>query len=358
MLKGLIAKSPSLFNKDERTAAVLDAAANEALDAVVDELMDGAADRAAAPALAATPSFASKTQGLCAPGSTVPVRQVEGDVLAVLRRCRVDDEGRVYLPAGKLERTLYEKTNAVLTTMGGQWTGSKVQAHVFSRADPALFAQCFAELQATGTYTDPKDLGFFETQPAEARQAIALAGLRPGMRVLEPSAGRAALAGPAADIVGIANVQCVEIFSPNARALQKAGFAVCEQDFLTLEPPEREEDRFDVVVMNPPFGSQQDVAHVSHACRFLKQSGRLVAITSPSWEMRTASKKAEAFRELLLASRADVTPIAAGAFKAAGTMVATRLITLEAKNLPWNCQAQEAEALDDAPQDFALADAP
>lgn len=268
------------------------------------------------------------------PSAPLPVRQIEGDVLAVLRQCHLEGT-QLRLPAGQLERKLYEKTNAVLVSMGGKWKGGKVQAHVFDQADPLGFAQCFEALQASGVYTDPKDLGFFQTQEPQASQAIECAGLRPGMRVLEPSAGRGALARPAAAIVGLANVHCIELFPPNARVLQEMGFAVQAQDFLATAAPLREQDRYDVVLMNPPFGALQDIAHVSHACHFLKSTGRLVAITSPSWESR-ASRRADAFRELLLGSQARVTPIAAGAFKAAGTMVATRMVVIEAKHLPWH----------------------
>lgn len=66
---------------------------------------------------------------------------------------------------------------------------------------------------ASGEYLTAKDFGFFPTPAGLADRAIAMAGLVPGMKVLEPSAGNGSLALRAAAIVGAQNVTACEFLS-------------------------------------------------------------------------------------------------------------------------------------------------
>ena len=339
LIRRMINNDLRKFPIEDRTKALIDAAAQEALANIVEHASE------AQEVTYGGVGQKSYNVGIKEEAPTaIPTRQIEVDVLAVLRKSTVRD-GKVYLSSDRLERKLYDKVNQVLVAMGGKWVAGKTQAHVFSEADPEEFALCFTELQASGVYTDPKDLGFFRTSPELADRLVAMANLQPGERVMEPNVGDGRIALPAAAIVGLENVHCIEIFAPNVKRAQSAGLTVLHQDFLSVKPPENEADRFDVVLMNPPFSKNQDVAHVTHACQFLKKTGRLLAITSPSWQMQSKNSKAEAFQELLEVSQADVIDIAAGAFKAAGTMVATRIVTLHAENLPWHQVEVEVEDL-------------
>lgn len=334
LITSMIASRPQNFDATEKQKKVCTLAADRALAHAMERLTEEL-DYQAKTLKSASLSGPAAGTASSYRSPDIPVRKVDAMVLEVLRKCRVQ-ECMVYLPSGQLERKLYENVNAVLSAMGGKWTGGKTQAHVFRDVEPEAFATCFDDLRVTGCYSDPKDLGFFETSPELATQVVKIAGLKSWMRVLEPSAGRGRIALAAAQVVGNENVTCIEIFAPNVRALQQRGLQVLQQDFLSEEPPSEEADKYDVVVMNPPFGKMQDIAHVTHACQFLKRTGRLVAITSPSWEGRTNHQKSESFRQLLADSQADVINVEAGAFKAAGTMVATRIIALDAENLPWN----------------------
>lgn len=292
--------------------------------------------------------------------SALPTRKVDPDVLGVLRISRCLGN-QVYLPAEKLDRKLYTKVNEVLGAMGGQWKGGKVQAHVFAEVEPEVFEQCFQELLLTSEYTDPvKDLEFFETSKELAARLVAMSGLEPGMQVRETSAGRGAIALAAAAIVGVANVHCTEIFPPNARALAKLGFTVDLADFLSVQPPELEADRADVVLLNPPFSNYRDVAHIMHACKFVKSTGRVLAISSPTWQLATKNRKADGFRAFLNDVDGQVVDVPPGAFKHAGTMVATRILTIEGSNLPWFRDAPKASEMDQPieTEEEAYADAP
>mgnify|MGYP001768267444 CR=1 FL=1 len=116
----------------------------------------------------------------------------------------------------------------------------------------------------------------FPTPPALARRMVELADVRPGHRVLEPSAGTGRLlqALPTG-----CDVTAVEINPALARQIG----ARCA-DFLSL-PPVAD---FDRIVMNPPFSNAQDVRHILHARQFLAPGGVLVTLCANGPRQRAA----------------------------------------------------------------------
>ena len=116
----------------------------------------------------------------------------------------------------------------------------------------------------------------FPTPPALARRMVELADVRPGHRVLEPSAGTGRLlqALPTG-----CDVTAVEISPTLARQIG----ARCV-DFLSL-PPVAD---FDRIVMNPPFANAQDIRHILHARQFLAPGGALVALCANGPRQRAA----------------------------------------------------------------------
>lgn len=83
-------------------------------------------------------------------------------------------------------------------------------------------------------------------------------------RVLEPSAGRGALAVPLRERVR--NVVCVELDPQNAEWLVRKHFDTYNEDFLELKP--HPGHAFELVVMNPPFEGGQTERHLMHALGF------------------------------------------------------------------------------------------
>ncbi|CAN7378266.1 methyltransferase [Variovorax sp. LjRoot178] len=274
-------------------------------------------------------------------------RRIDDDVLTVLRAGRTEDN-KFFLGPERLDPKLYKRVNVVLKDLGGAWKGGKTQAHVFEgAADEAV-----AAVIASGEYLTAKDFGFFPTPGALADRAVAMAGLTPGMKVLEPSAGDGSLALRAAAIVGAQSVTACEFLDRNVAKLKAAGLTdVIHGDFLAIEPA----PIYDAVVMNPPFGNLQDIKHVEHAARFLKPDGVLIAITSPSFQHRNTSAAA-AFRDFATASQAEVDDIPAGTFRESGTEVATVLLKMDACNFPWHQAADLDE--EEAGESEELAEAP
>ena len=263
-----------------------------------------------------------------AKGGTNKARSIDADILDVLRRSTV--KGReLRLPSEKLSPQLYRRVNDVLLALGGKWVGRKIQAHVFEEeAGPVIEVAL-----ATGAFIHPKDFGYFPTPATLVQQLIDKAEIEPGMRVLEPSAGRAAIAASLAEAAGGQdNVTVCEFLPRNVSKLQEKGFTqIVQGDFLAMEP----EPIFDRVVMNPPFSGGADIEHVMHAARFLKPDGRLVAITSPAWTTHQ-NRKSEAFRSFVEEVGGEVSSIERGAFKESGTDIETRMVVMEAANFPWN----------------------
>lgn len=264
-------------------------------------------------------------------------REVPAEVLSVLQQCSVDGQ-QLYMPPGRMPPKLYKQVDEVLKALGGKWVGRKVQAHVFEECED--LAALMDTVVSTKKYLSPKDFGYFWTGDDLADQVIKAADIQPGMKILEPSAGRGALALRAAEATGDINlVTVVELMHTNANALRNSGFcAVNETDFLSLDPV----PIFDRVVMNPPFNGLADIKHIQHAMRFLKPDGRLVAICSPSWEFREKHSGAEEFRDLMRECEATVDVVPAGAFKHAGTNIETRVLTMDAENFPWNREVQRS----------------
>jgi predicted RNA methylase len=241
--------------------------------------------------------------------------QISQDVLQVLDAATID--GALLTLNGTLDRKLYVETNKVIEAAGGKWS-KKAKAHVFD-GDANEFIE---PIILTGEYRLTKqDFGQFDTPADLAHDVVALADIKPGMVVLEPSAGLGRLVSVAERVGG--KVICYEVDEKRASAL--ADFTVHVCDFLSVAP----EQQFDRVVMNPPFARQDDIRHVLHAFKFLRSGGRLVAIMSAGVLFRS-NKAAVEFREFVSAHRGSMTALPEGSFKESGTSVNTCVVVMEA----------------------------
>ncbi|TWT58969.1 hypothetical protein KOR42_23560 [Thalassoglobus neptunius] len=137
--------------------------------------------------------------------------------------------------------------------------------------------------------------GFFPTPDDICELVIQEAGIRDGMKVLEPSAGIGSLADAAREAADC-EVVCVEISSRLREILKAKGHTLDDRrDFLE---PKLDKDLYDRIVANPPFENGADIVHVQHAYEELAEGGRLVSIMSEGPFFRSDSK-AEGFRDWL-----------------------------------------------------------
>jgi len=227
------------------------------------------------------------------------------------------------LTCGQLDRKLYLEVNAALEAIGGTWN-RKQKAHLFEESPEDALDQILVD----GGFHDVKrDLNQFFTPPALAREIVQRAKVE-GMSVLEPSAGDGALAIECIR-QGAKRLMCIE---PHPTTFEKLDKRLTAErfpawwhcgDFMQHDI----NDKYDRVVMNPPFARQQDIDHVLRAFDLLKKGGTLTAIMSAGTKDRS-NKKAVDFRALVKQAHGTIESLPDGSFKESGTNVRTVLVTM------------------------------
>lgn len=241
---------------------------------------------------------------------------IGADVLDILSRATA--EGGAVKISGRLSRAAYVAVNEVLMAAGGKWN-RKAQAHLFDGdAAPIL-----ASLLGDGSIVRPQDEGWFPTPDAIVADMIALAEIKPGMEVLEPSAGEGAIARAVAEAGPV--IDCIEMNAKRAGVIYAAGYArsVTLADFLAM--PQR--PVYDRVLMNPPFARQADIRHVTHALGFAKPGGMVVAVMSAGTGFRQ-DKATEEFRKMVADRGGWIEGLPDGAFEGSGTSARTVLAVI------------------------------
>lgn len=158
----------------------------------------------------------------------------------------------------------------------------------------------------------------FQTPPAVAKLMVSMLWLKPGARVLEPSAGLGRILDALPTDCDVTAVdiapECTgELFRQNRDRV-----TIKQRDFLSLTPAEL--GLFDAVAMNPPFTMRSDIKHILHARKFLKPHGQLIALClSGPFQHAQLKPLADSWIEL-----------PAGSFKSSGTNVNVAMLTLTA----------------------------
>lgn len=144
--------------------------------------------------------------------------------------------------------------------------------------------------------------GFWSTPKELANHMVSLANIEPGMRVLEPSAGK----GNIAEAIRTQSPECaIDVAERNftlRQILQLKNFNVVSDDCLAIA------QAYDRIVMNPPFEDSQDIDHVKHCYSLLAPNGRLVAIVSAG-SFSTGTKKRNEFQAWLEEINAVIEPL-------------------------------------------------
>lgn len=243
--------------------------------------------------------------------------KIRDEILKILAECTIN-LNVVFLPQVQLERKTYLEANKHLEHLGGKWN-RKAKGHVFD-SDPA---DSFENMLLTGETTDfKKEFQFFETPPELAKKMVEMAELKDLDDVLEPSAGLGAIAKE----IKTGSLVCNEINPKMANYLaNELSFCVSCTDFLILTSTY---NKYDKIIMNPPFTKQQDIDHILHAYSLLNDGGIMVSVVSEAPFFRE-NKKSKVFRKWLELINAEVIKNPEGTFKSSGTMVRTRLIKIK-----------------------------
>lgn len=128
------------------------------------------------------------------------------------------------------------------------------------------------ELMNSGVLPSKKDHQAYFTPDKLGDEALELLCVSESDRVLEPSAGTGAMAKK----LPKDQTLCVEVSNFHAGILSAQGFNVVEADFLAFARSCSE--RFDRILMNPPYSKGRAVAHCEAALNLLDAGGRAVMI--------------------------------------------------------------------------------
>lgn len=251
--------------------------------------------------------------------------KIEQNVLEVLSSATV--KGNKVFLHGELDRKLYTNVNTVLEAAGGTWN-RKDKAHVFE-SNPEKIID---EIILTESIDIPKnDFDFFPTPKKVVDKMISIATLKDGYSILEPEAGRGAIAFECLNSGKKVQVDCFEISPESCEYLREHAVSrvVCG-DFLSMQPVESA--KYDVALMNPPFSNKADIKHVMHAVKFMKPIGILVAVMSSGVTFRKDKLTSE-FRDFVDISGGFFEPLPEGSFKESGTMVNTVLAVIYGRDV-------------------------
>ncbi|MEJ8837768.1 DUF4942 domain-containing protein [Ramlibacter sp. AN1133] len=173
----------------------------------------------------------------------------------------------------KANARAYDEASRVLELLGGTQTRSG--SFVFDYpVHPVLWT-----VVTTGCVPDERAHQFYPTPERLGEECLRLAAIGPTDTVLEPSAGRAALA----EHLPVERTTCVEISALNCEILRARGFHTVQADFLAWSREQHAAGwRAQRVVMNPPFANGRAQLHVEAAASLLTPGGRLVAILPAS----------------------------------------------------------------------------
>lgn len=236
--------------------------------------------------------------------------KIDNSVVEVLKTSSIDGN-LLHLP-GQLDRKLYERVSKVLKAIGGKWSSAK-KAFVF-KEDVGDLVTSIAD---SGEFIpDRQTFQFFPTPEALAREIVEIAGIRDGERTLEPSAGLGNIARfmPSPD--------CVELDPKNRAELERQGFNVVGDDFMTFEPSEP----YGVIVMNPPFCKGQDARHILKAITMARR--KVVAIASASVLWRTDGPYKE-LHDAVERYGGYMRELPEKSFRESGTMVNAALVVVD-----------------------------
>jgi predicted RNA methylase len=135
---------------------------------------------------------------------------------------------------------------------------------------------------------------FFPTPPALAERMAQELDIKPGMKVLEPSAGKGDLADAVKAAQPEADVKVIEPLSDLREILTMKNHEVIDTNFENFET----DQKFDRVIMNPPFSKNRDIRHVRKAYELLAPGGKMIAIMGNHFTFANDKESVE-FRDWL-----------------------------------------------------------
>ncbi len=223
----------------------------------------------------------------------------------------------------------YTKFKKVITGIGGRYVTGKNRFDFDFDPTELLTRLCSGE-------NYQQALQFFPTpEKVVALMQDQISPKGRGSRWLEPSAGRGALikairdAHPHPDI----KIDACEIDPINRALLERDGINLIGEDFLELHT--RPGEKYDGIVMNPPFNKDQYIRHITRAYDHLKPGGALIFIAPSGWQEPRNGMEQD-FYDMVTPFAFEIMTLPRGAFRESGTGVETVLVGMHRPGYDYN----------------------
>lgn len=199
-------------------------------------------------------------------------RPLPAEVVAIFAGMNVKGTSATFGHYGLPDKHVLAEAWRVLTMIGGTRCEGGVEF-----AYPA--ASVIDDIATSGCIPDAVSHQYYPTPADVADAAMQMVDWSRVASVLEPSAGTGALADViASEQEGMVALDCIDTSELFVRILREKGHAAECANFLNMAPAQR----YDAIVMNPPYDRGQWLEHVKHALQFLADDGQLVAILPAS----------------------------------------------------------------------------
>ena len=198
------------------------------------------------------------------------------------------------LGAGEQARALkdafiqaFEESDSYRAGMEGEGTGGKARDRLANEAlteyDRARTFY-FGQQKKTSSTKAQEGTDYFATPEPVGLKMVEWADIRPGERALEPSAGHGAIARWIPETAERTAIEPSSMLLP--RLAMVFDGKIVDGDFESLHV----NNKFDAIVMNPPFGTggKTAIEHLAKAATHLREKGRIVALipTGPAADKR------------------------------------------------------------------------
>lgn len=178
----------------------------------------------------------------------------------------------------------------------------------------------FAQQKNTKRRDQREGIDYFPTPEPLGLKMVEWANIKPGEKVLEPSAGHGAISRYFPESAARTIVEPSSELASKA-SLTSPGARVVMSRFEDLDIV----NKYDAIVMNPPFGvgGKTAVEHLEKATRHLRNGGRIVALVPRGGAMeKRLDKWYENAEGIYLVARIDLPSVT---FERAGTSVAAQI---------------------------------
>ena len=249
------------------------------------------------------------------------------EILDVLEKSVISNFHILRIPT--ISDKLYDELVWAVNSIGGTWS-ERYKGFIFA-TDPKdiledLLEDGEYELDSEAVWRE--SVQFYPTPLSVVSEIIALAELKAGDRVLEPSAGHGNILSLLPAYVSAIAVE----YDPNNYSVllekQKQGqFAVedlkiSQGDFLATTGL-----LYNKVIMNPPFSKFQDLKHIVHALDMLEEGGTLVAVMGENSLIRSQyNEEANGYMNVIRSYKHEILYLRECSFVESGTTVNTIVV--------------------------------